>query len=93
MMRISYVHPLEHAEGMLMVYLPNERLLIEADLFATHEPFPEAPTEVAQDGVQTLFDNVSTLGYEVDRIVPIHGLPVTWSEFLKATGVESQLTE
>ena len=93
MMRISYVHPLEHAEGMLMVYLPNERLLIEADLFDTHEPFPEAPTEVAQDGVQTLFDNVSTLGYEVDQIVPIHGLPVTWSEFLTATGVESQATE
>jgi hypothetical protein len=25
--------------------------------------------------------------------VPIHGLPVTWSEFLTATGVESPATE
>jgi hypothetical protein len=78
---------------MLMVYLPNERLLIEADLFDTHEPFPDEPTEAAQDAVQTLYDNVNTLGYEVDRIVPIHGLPVAWSEFLTATSVEGQPTE
>ena len=34
-MQISYVQPLQHAEGMLMAYLPNEKLLIEADLFDT----------------------------------------------------------
>lgn len=92
-MRINYVHPLEHAEGMLMVYLPGERILIEADLFDTHVPFPDQRTEAAEDAVRTLFDNVSTLGYEVERIVPIHGRPVAWSEFLRATGVEGQTEE
>jgi hypothetical protein len=31
-MHISYVQPLAHAEGMLMVYLPKERVVVEADL-------------------------------------------------------------
>jgi glyoxylase-like metal-dependent hydrolase (beta-lactamase superfamily II) len=33
-MHISYVQPLAHAEGMLMAYLPEEKMAIEADLDA-----------------------------------------------------------
>ena len=29
-MHIYYVQPLAHAEGMLMAYLPNEKIVIEA---------------------------------------------------------------
>ncbi|MCE2514965.1 MAG: hypothetical protein J4F37_08145 [Acidobacteria bacterium] len=32
-MHVSYVHPLRQVEGMLVAYLPNERMLIEADLY------------------------------------------------------------
>ena len=35
-MQVYYVHPLAHAEGMLIAYLPRERLLFEADLFDSH---------------------------------------------------------
>ena len=51
--RIDYVQPLEHAEGMLMVTLPAERLLIQADLVNTHEGLPTEPTDgegAARDG-------------------------------------------
>ena len=34
-MEISYVHPLNHVEGMLVAYLPDEKIIIEADLFDT----------------------------------------------------------
>ena len=34
-MHIYYVQPLAHVEGMLMAYLPKEKMLIEADLFDT----------------------------------------------------------
>ena len=34
-MHIYYVNPLQHAEGMLMAYLPKEKMLIEADLVDT----------------------------------------------------------
>ena len=32
-MHISYVQPLRHVEGMLMAYLPKEKIVIEADLY------------------------------------------------------------
>ena len=31
-MHMSYVQPLNHVEGMLMAYLPKEKIVIEADL-------------------------------------------------------------
>jgi glyoxylase-like metal-dependent hydrolase (beta-lactamase superfamily II) len=43
-LHISQVQPMSsHAEGMLMAYLVNEGIAIEADLFDTHEPSPAAP--------------------------------------------------
>jgi glyoxylase-like metal-dependent hydrolase (beta-lactamase superfamily II) len=79
-MNIYYVQPLQHAEGMLMAYLPAERFLIEADLFNTHEPPPTTPTPA----MTTLMNNVKTLKLEPSQIVPIHGRPVPWSDFVKA---------
>ena len=36
-LRVYYVQPLQHVAGMLMAYLPTERIAFEADLFDTHE--------------------------------------------------------
>ncbi|MGH9392510.1 MAG: MBL fold metallo-hydrolase, partial [Vicinamibacteria bacterium] len=77
-LQIFYVHPLPHAEGMLIAYLPRERILVEADLFDTHLPRPWAGTEASR----SLRSVVEKLGLEVSRIVPIHGKPVSWNEFL-----------
>ena len=50
-LRVYYVQPLAHVAGMLMAYLPAERIAFEADLFDTHEPPPAAPTPAhAQPG-------------------------------------------
>ena len=37
-LHVYYVQPLQHVAGMLMAYLPAERIAFEADLFDTHEP-------------------------------------------------------
>ena len=37
-MHISYVQPLGHVEGMLMAYLPKEKIVIEADLYDPPAP-------------------------------------------------------
>ena len=66
-MHVSYVHPLPHVEGMLVAYLPNEKILIEADLSDS----------------RTLLGHVQRLGLDVETIVPIHGLPVAWSDFVE----------
>jgi len=78
-MNIYYVQPLRHVEGMLMAYLPRERMLIEADLVDTHVPIPATPS----DSHRSLFNQVRALKLDVAQIVPIHGTPVAWTDFLK----------
>jgi glyoxylase-like metal-dependent hydrolase (beta-lactamase superfamily II) len=73
-----YVQPLQHAEGMLMAYLPRERLLIEADLLDTHVPL--ASTAAGR----SLINMVRTLKLDVGQVVPIHGRPVAWGEVTRA---------
>jgi glyoxylase-like metal-dependent hydrolase (beta-lactamase superfamily II) len=77
-LHIYYVHPLAHAEGMLMAYLPKEKIVIEADLFDTSP----APTQ-ATEANRSLYHQVQTLKLDVATIVPIHGEPVPWTDFLK----------
>jgi hypothetical protein len=84
-LNIYYVQPLQHVEGMLMAYLPSEKLVIEADLFDTHVPPPASPTPANR----SLFNEVRALKLDVSRIVPIHGKPAPWSDFLKVMGAKA----
>ena len=77
-LHLTYVQPLGHAEGMLMAYLPKEKIVIEADLYDTF-PAPTKPTPANL----TLHRHIQRLGLEVTQIVPIHGPAVPWSDFLK----------
>ena len=79
-MHVSYVHPLRHVEGMLVAYLPDARILIEADLYDPPRPGAPGPEEPTADH-RSLLEHVTRLGLEVDTIVPIHGDPVPWSQF------------
>jgi len=81
-MNIYYVHPLEHADGMLIAHLPDEQIMIEADLFDTHLP----PPATATNANRSLFNQVKRLNLSVSTIVPIHGQPVSWSEFMAVIG-------
>jgi len=81
-MHISYVQPLAHVEGMLIAYLPGEKILIEADLFDSRGPGMPPPTGVTAAN-RTLLGHIRRLGLDVETIVPIHGPPVEWTEFLE----------
>ncbi len=78
-LNISYVQPLEHVEGMLMAYLPNEKLAIEADMLDSNEGTLGPPTAASQ----TLRNHMLRLGMQGATIVPIHGKPVTWADFTR----------
>jgi hypothetical protein len=80
-MHISYVQPLAHGEGMLMAYLPTERIIVEADLY--DPPAPGASAKPADASSRSFYNHVQRLGLDVATIVPIHGRPVPWAEFLK----------
>lgn len=55
-----------HSSSMLMAYLPEQALIIEADAFT---PNPGG----AQRFAPNMLDNIQRLGLEIDLIVPIHG--------------------
>jgi glyoxylase-like metal-dependent hydrolase (beta-lactamase superfamily II) len=67
-----------HNPGMLAVYLPKERILIEADSF-NPPPDPANPPTAIPNLVQ-FFGVVQQLGLDIEQIVPIHGRPVTLSD-------------
>src|SRR5690606_4877401 len=79
-LHVNYVgFPLDHAEGMLVAALPDEGILIQADMFNTHEPPPAQPTPAAR----VLYRHVREgWGWDLNTLVPIHGPPIPWSEFV-----------
>jgi glyoxylase-like metal-dependent hydrolase (beta-lactamase superfamily II) len=79
-LRVYYVQPLQHVEGMLMAYLPAERIVFQADLFDTHEP----PQAAQLPAMRSLATEVARLKLAVQTLAPIHGKPVPWSTFQAA---------
>src|SRR5688572_23052701 len=72
-LNIHYVNPLQHVEGMLIAYLPRERLLFEADLIDTDQP---AATPTPDQ--RSFFAAVRKLGLNPSQVVPVHGRPAPW---------------
>src|SRR5207245_8859653 len=84
-LNIYYVNPLQKVEGMLMAYLPKEKLLLEADLVDTNEPLP---TTLSRDQ-QNFLKGVQLLKLDPARIVPVHGKPIPWPDFAKVAANKS----
>src|SRR5436189_231716 len=67
----------EHTGDMLMVYLPREKILAEADAYSP----PEKPTTpLIAPKVQyaaALYDNIHRLKLNVETIAPFHGARTT----------------
>ena len=81
-LRVYYVQPLQHVAGMLMAYLPAERIAFEADLFDTHEP----PRAAQLPAMRSLDTQVRRMKLDVATLAPVHGKPVPWSTFVSALG-------
>lgn len=74
-----------HNDTFLMVYLPKERLLIEADAYtplASNAPPPATPNA----NNVNLIENIERLKLAVDRILPLHGRVVPRSELYTTAG-------
>ena len=65
---------------MLIAYIPNEKIVVQADLY-----FPEAPTPNAS--ARTFHQNLQRLDLDVETIVGIHGSPAPMSEFVEFVDV------
>ena len=81
-LRVYYVQPLQHVSGMLMAYLPAERIAFEADLFDTHEP----PRAAQMPAMRSFLNQVQRMKLDVGTVAPVHGKPVPWNTFMDAVG-------
>lgn len=76
-----------HNEGMLLVYLPTAKVLVEADEWnppALGDIQPPAGTTPFP--AENLYANIQRLKLDVAKIAPIHGRLVTMADFLKYLG-------
>ena len=67
-----------HGDTLLMAYFPKQKVLVEADVFS--------PAAAMQPYAANLVENIKKRNLQVDRIVPIHGTIVPFSELLKTQG-------
>ena len=71
-----------HSESMLMVYLPGEKLLIEADAYTPAAA--DAATQPRAPFATNLLENIERLGLQVEYVVPLHGRIVPLSDLRAA---------
>ena len=70
-----------HNAGMLMIYLPKEKILIEADSFSPPAN-PNAPLNAVPNLVH-FYEAVQRLNLDVEQIIPSHGNLTTLEEARK----------
>jgi glyoxylase-like metal-dependent hydrolase (beta-lactamase superfamily II) len=74
-----------HVGTFLMVYLPAEKILIEADAYTPLPPNAPAPAKPNPYHLN-LIDNIERLKLDVGRILPLHGRIVPVSELYATAG-------
>ncbi len=70
---IHVIKGLPHADGLVVGYLPNEKILVYADMFnlpPPSNPVPDPPVV----GTQVFLANIERLGLQPERIMSIHSL-------------------
>jgi len=77
-----------HDDGIIMAYLPKEKLLVEADVYTPAAPNTAPPAQPNPLQVN-LYDNIERLKLTVDQILPLHGRKVPLAELQKAVGKTS----
>ena len=73
------VQGLAHAAGMLIAYIPSEKIVVQADLYTPGAATPNA-------SARAFHRNLQRLDLDVETIVGIHGSPVPMSQFAEFVG-------
>lgn len=84
-MDIYLVQGLGHAQGMLVAYLPKEKILVNADLYSPPAQGAQPPATPTAASV-VLSRNIQRLRLDVAQHVPIHGRVGTGEEFSRIVG-------
>ena len=71
------IGPNPHANEMLVVYLPKEKILFQADLL---NPAANGTIPIAQDATVSFSEKLQQLGLNVEKIYGVHGRSATPEE-------------
>jgi glyoxylase-like metal-dependent hydrolase (beta-lactamase superfamily II) len=82
---VHFIEGSVHAEGFMLAWLPKERLLVEADAYTPAPPNSPPPNPVNANNAN-LVQNVERLRLDVDKILPLHGRVVPYTELRTAVG-------
>ena len=75
-LELHLVPGLDHAAGMLIAYIPSEKIVVQADLY---NPRAQAPDPSSR----TFYETLQRLDLDVTTIVGIHGNPVPMAQFVE----------
>jgi glyoxylase-like metal-dependent hydrolase (beta-lactamase superfamily II) len=80
---IYHVAPVPHSNGLMIAYIPKEKVLFQGDF-----SLPTAPGEPANDHVKALAPILQKLNLDFDRYINVHAsaTPQTKADFWKAVG-------
>jgi glyoxylase-like metal-dependent hydrolase (beta-lactamase superfamily II) len=78
-----------HSDGFTMVWLPAEKILIQVDAYTPPPdgaPMPPVPPPPAVN----LYENIQRLGFDVERLVPLHSRLATMADLRAFIGMPAQ---
>lgn len=77
-----------HADTLLMVYFPAERILVQGDMYTP--PNPGAAPPPGFPFVPNTMENIEKAKLRVDTLLPIHGRKVPFAEMRAAAASEAK---
>jgi glyoxylase-like metal-dependent hydrolase (beta-lactamase superfamily II) len=75
-----------HCGGLLMAYLPKEKLLIQADAYTPLPTNTTPPPQPVSPFTTNLADNITRLNLAVDQHLPLHGQLAPMAELNRTLG-------
>jgi glyoxylase-like metal-dependent hydrolase (beta-lactamase superfamily II) len=87
-LEVHEIKGLPHADGMLLAYLPKEKIIAYADMY--NVPAPTAPAAPPTAGFVVMADNLERLKIDFDTVISVHApnpdRPVKRADFVKDLG-------
>jgi glyoxylase-like metal-dependent hydrolase (beta-lactamase superfamily II) len=87
-LEVHEIKGLPHADGMLLAYLPKEKIIAYADMY--NVPAPNAPAAPPTAGFVVMADNLERLKIDFDTVISVHApnpdRPVKRADFIKDLG-------
>jgi glyoxylase-like metal-dependent hydrolase (beta-lactamase superfamily II) len=86
-LELYHIAGTDHADTMLIGYLPKAKILIEADVW-NPAPANATPGPVVKENVN-LYEQIKKLNLDVEQITPLHGRLMTINDLAKVIGKSS----